>query len=177
MRRIFRLMDTRDPGLHRGAAALLMQLAGAPARQARSRGALGALGAPTDRLEVAPRRATSTLPAAAAVLPRPHALARPVQLVGGWRGRGVQGDERAPQLAAVVALALIAEQPGDLEVVQPALDALAVRTDPALSLDARRRRRPPVHDRCQRGDELRDRAREAPRALRARPAPQQALDR
>src|SRR5205823_12134712 len=64
-----------------------------------------------------------------------------------------------------------------LQVIQPALNALAMPTHPALALRPPSRCRPPPEDRREAGDELRDRAREASGALRACPPPQQPLDR
>src|SRR5687768_17582378 len=115
MRPIFRLTHSRELSLDARATPPLVQPAGAPARQPRARRPLRALSAPPDGFQAAARRSPPALPATAAPPPRPRALARPRKLLGGRPRGGVQRDQRPPQLAAVVALAVIAEQPRRLQ--------------------------------------------------------------
>ena len=115
---------------------------------------------------------------AAATSPGRHPLPCDLQLLARRIGSVVQGDERAPVHAEVVGLAGVADDPGGLQVRQPAPDIRGVRAQPAPPPSViAGGNRAPAHDRRQSLDELPDRARVVPRALGVPPAPQQPLDR
>ena len=182
MRQIFRMrVIARTVEL----PAVLVHAEGALARGAGARGALRlACGRqhPLGRRERATTScATSSaqpgaLAALGAVAEAPQAPARDAELVGGRRRRVQERDQRAPELAAVVVLALVGDHAGGLELVEPPLHGLAVRAHPALAVGAALRGAPPPHRRRQADDELRDRARVVARALPGAPAPQHPLD-
>ncbi len=151
-------------------------------REAPARRSVRRMRAAPDRLQ------TPAAPSAIAAMPACHAApsARPrshpqpcrLHLLRRRRGRAVQRDERAPVHAEVVGLAGVTDDPGGLQVSQPAPHIGGVRAQPPPAPRiVTRRHRPPPHDRREPVDELPDRARVVPGALGMSPAPQQPLDR
>jgi hypothetical protein len=148
----------------------------APARRSARR-----LRAATDRLQApAATSAIAAMPAcraAPSVRPRSHPQPCGLQLLRRRRGRVAQRDQRAPVQAEIVGLASEADDPGRLQVSQPAPHIGGVRAQPPPAARiVTRRHRAPAHDRREPIDELPDRARIVPRALGVPPAPQQPLD-
>jgi hypothetical protein len=74
-----------------------------------------------DRRQVALTPAGGSAPLAAS--PAALALDDGVEDLGGDRRAGVQGDPQPVPLTVCVALGLVADESGDLEVVEPPLDA------------------------------------------------------
>jgi hypothetical protein len=109
--------------------------------------------------------------------PAPRAPLRHAQLLGGRLGRREQLDLCAPPLPALVALGLMRDHAGGLEVIQPALHALAMCAHEPCALRQLAWDAAPAHHRCQPHDELLDRAREPPRPRRVPEPEQVALDR
>jgi hypothetical protein len=153
-------------------------------RQATAHRRSWSLRAAADRLQ-APASAPEVLTiastardGASATSPGRHPSLRGLQLLGRRRGSVVQRDERAPVHAEVVGLAGVADDPSGLQVSQPAPDIRGVRAQPAAPPGViAGGNRAPAHDRREPVNELPDRARVVPGALRMPPAPQQPLDR
>ena len=93
------------------------------------------------------------------------------------RRRAQQHDLRAPPQPVAVALGLVRDQAGGLQVIQPALHAAPMRAHEPRPLGAIARDRTPADHRRQPRHQLRDRRREARRALRVPEPEQVALDR
>ena len=91
--------------------------------------------------------------------PASCATLRGRELAGGRRRSGEQHDLRPPPTPALVALRLVGDQPGGLEVVEPPLHAAPVRADEPRTLRSPTRHGSPPHHRRQPDDELRDRRR------------------
>lgn len=153
------------------ASARLLRRGRSSARQAPAQRGLWLTGASADRAQRrrAPMVAT-TRPLTRA--PPPCPLARCLQLFATRLGRSLQHDLRAPPPAGVVALGLVGDQTRGLQVVQPALHALAVRAHKPPSLSASGRDLTPAHHRRQPHNQLLDRARKPARARRV-PQPEQ----
>ena len=152
----------------------------ATARADASRARVDAPGPPL-RARIAPRArrhasARDAAPARAHAS-RARADARTASSLADGSGAAQQHDLRAPPHAVAVALGLVHDQAGRLQVVEPALHAAPVRAHEPRPLRATARNRPPADHRRQPHDELRDRRRVPRRPLRVTEPEQVALDR
>ena len=124
----------------------------------------------------APRAAVAADGAPAAPTHAPGASATASSSTAGLR-RGEEHDLRAPPAPELIALRLMRDHARGLQVVEPALHALAMRAHEPRPLRALARDLAPAHHRRQPHDQLLDRRR-VPRRARRMPEPEQVpLDR
>jgi hypothetical protein len=166
----------QDLRLHAGAATRLMRRHGPSTREPATRAWPRRRCARSDRGQRA-RASTLALASALAGPPRACTPLGDAQLLGRRRGRGEEHDLRAPPPATCVALGLMRDHAGGLEIVEPALHALAMRAHEPRPLRPPPRHRAPAHHRRQPHNQLLDRARVARRARRMPEPKQVALDR
>jgi hypothetical protein len=110
------------------------------------------------------QRRDASAPTAASALacaPGLGAVSGDAQLLLGRLGRCQEHELRAPTAACAIGLGFVPHQPRELQVIQPALHALAVRAYERAPLDLFGRNGAPAHHRRQPHDELLDRGRVA----------------
>jgi hypothetical protein len=116
-------------------------------------------------------------PRALAHAPSPRPRPGNPQLIDGGRRPGQEHDLRAPPAAMLVTLGLVRDHASLLQVIHPALHALAMRAHESRPLHARRRNGAPAHHGRQPQDELLDRSCEPRRPSGVSKPKQVALDR
>jgi hypothetical protein len=109
--------------------------------------------------------------------PAPRPSSRDAQLLSCRGARLEQHDLRAPPLPAPVALGHVRDDPRGLQVIEPALHALAMRTHKPRPLTAAAGNRAPGHHRRQPDHQLLHRGRKPPRPAGVTEPEQVALDR
>ena len=170
------LSTPADDRFHFGPASSVVAASGPRPGQPRLGRATRRARAPADPRQprpVADPTLAGTFPSAPAL----GALRGDPQLLDGRVRRGQQHDLRAPPPPAPVALGFVSDQASELQVVKPALNALAVRAHEPCPLGSVRRDWAPAHHRRQPHDKLLNRARK-PRRTRGMPQPEQVpLDR
>jgi hypothetical protein len=132
--------------------------------------------AATDRVQPG-RDAAVAAAAAFASPPPPCSNLRHPQFLSCRLGRRQKHDLGSPPLPALIALRLMRDHAGRLEVVEPALHALAMRTHEPRPLHAPARHLAPAHHRRQPHDKLLDGRREPTRVRGVTEPEQVALDR
>jgi hypothetical protein len=170
------LSRARDLKLNARSPACLVDRRGARPRRTRARGSprlTGALANRAQRRHPPPPASPSPLAGA----PPPRSGARHPQLIGAGRRGGQEHDLRAPPRAVLVALGHVRHDAGDLQVIEPALQAAAMRAHEPRSLSATARHSTPAHHRRHPRDQLLQRTREPPRARRVTEPKQVPLDR
>jgi hypothetical protein len=170
------LAGTRDLRLHNHPTPQLVHDPTPSPGDAQASSAARYAAAPTDRRQARrdPRHATA---GALAAPPTPRTSSCDAQLLSGRIARLEQHDLGAPPLPAPVALGHMRDDPRGLQVIKPALHALAMRTHKPRPLTATARNRAPGHHRRQPDHELLHRRRKPPRPSCVTEPEQVALDR
>ena len=149
-----------DLRLHQGAAPRIMRRPGPGTCEPRARALARLRRARADRRQCA-RAPVLASARALAGAPALRATLGDTQLLGIRHGRREQHDLGAPPPATRVALGLMGGHAGGLQIVEPTLHALAMRTHEPRPLGLASRDGTPADDRRQADHELLERAREA----------------
>ncbi len=170
------LAGTRDLRLHNRPTPQLVHDPTPSPSNAQARRAARYAAPPTDRRQ-ARRDPRHAAPAALAAPPTPRASSRDAQLPSGRVARLEQHDLRAPPLPPPVALRHVRDDSRSLQVIEPALHALAMRAHEPRPLRATAGNRAPGHHRRQPEHELLHGGRKPRRPAGVTEPEQVALDR